>query len=270
MILDKDIPTADPGALIIQYTPLLYKLVRRYKQYLENLPAVDEEDLLQAGRIAIYTAQKQYDPDGGASFLTYAFDHIRSMMRRTMRFKADGSLPEEALISLDEPLNEDSDETKLDFVPDTTPTAEERIIAQDDRQEVADAVHAAVDRLKSSKQREVMRRVWLDGQDRETAAAEMGTTYTALCSADMNARTKLRRDNQLRQFAILRYPFFRVGVRKFQNTFISATERAVLWRERVFDEQFGEGAFVTMPHDKATIDHDPETVQTSTITEARS
>ena len=187
-----------------------------------------------------------------------------------MRFKADGSLPEEALISLDEPLNEDSDETKLDFVPDTTPTAEERIIAQDDRQEVADAVHAAVDRLKNEKQREVVRRVWIDGQDRETAAAEMGTTYKALCSVDVNARTKLRLDDQLRQFAILRYPFFRVGVRKFQNTFTSATERAVLWRERVFDEQFGEGAFVTMPHDKATIDHDPETVQTSTITEARS
>ena len=228
MILDKDIPTADPGELIIQYTPLIYKVANRYKPYLEKLPAVDEEDLLQAGRIGIYHAQKKYDPDAGAAFLTYAFDHVRSMMQRTMRLKADGSLPEEALISLDEPLSEDGDDTRGSFVQDTEPTAEERMIADESHQETADAIHAAIDRLKNDKQREVMRRVWLDGQSREEAAAEMGTTYKALYDVDYMARANMRRDKILIEFAM---PHFAVGVNRFRTTWTSATEAAVIWRD---------------------------------------
>ena len=73
MIMDKDIPTADPGELIIQYTPLIYKISDRYTDVLEKSGAVDLDDLLQAGRIAIYNAQGSYDPEKGASFMSYCY-----------------------------------------------------------------------------------------------------------------------------------------------------------------------------------------------------
>ena len=234
MILDKQVPTADPGELIIQYTPLIYKIERRYHELLDRSGAIDQDDLLQAGRLAICSAQKTYDPDGGASFLSYSINRIRSYMRRVLGFKADGTLPE-YMTYLDEPLAEDSDETRLDFVPDTALTAEERIVEQDGRQETIDAVRAAVEQMKSDKQREAVTRIWLDGQDTETAAAAMGIRKTALYSLDRAARSSLRRDYQLKQYAM---PYFHVGVNRFRSTWTSATEAAVIWRDEHLPEKY--------------------------------
>ena len=252
MIMDKDIPTADPGELIIQYTPLIYKIANRYRSYTDKLPAIDEDDLLQAGRIAIYNAQKKYDPDGGASFLTYAFDMVRNSMQRTMGLSSDGKLPK-IPVSLDEPISEDGEDTRLDSIPDTAPTAEERLVEEAGHQETAEAVHAAIDRLGTDKQREVIRRVWLDGQNREDAAEEMGTTYHALCSVDKTARKNMKRDKILQMFVM---PTFGVGVRKFRTTWTSATEAAVLWRERMFDAKYGDGAFISMTGKEVHADSD--------------
>lgn len=227
-IPDKDVPTANPDELIAQYTPLLYKIVNRYSSYMKQLAAIDEDDLMQAGRIAIYNAQKKFDPEGGASFLSFVFDRIRGAMRYTLGFKADGTLPEIPL-SLDKLLTDEADTTHLDLIPDTAPTAEERIIDRETNQELSEAVHSAVDRLKSQKQREVIKRVWLDGQDRSAAAAEMGIKKPALCALDQNGRDKLRRDKELRLYAT---PFFQVGVSEFRSTWISSVEKTVIWREK--------------------------------------
>ena len=243
MITDRDIPTADPGKLILLLTPLLYKIMNRYRLMLAKLPAVDVDDLLQAGRVAIFLAQKKYDPDGGASFITFVFDRIRSAMHRTMKLKSDGSLP---VIpeSIDEPLSEDEDLTLLDTVADTEPTAEESIVAEDARQETAEAVHAAVDRLKNPKHRECIKRVWFDAQDKETAAAEMGYSVPVFRNTELQARYKLKRDPELKQFASLPYPLMRVGVDSFNSKWASSTEVTVLWRERHYDEVYGTGAFL--------------------------
>lgn len=267
MISDKEIPTADPGALIIQYTPLLYRIVKRYKSALDGRPAIDAEDLLQAGRMAIFDGQKQYDPEGDSSFLLFIYDRIRLAMRHVLGFKYDGSLPE-IPIYLDTPVGENSEETRLDFVPDPSMNAEESIIEQDTHQETAEAVHAAIDRLKNAKQREVITRCWIDGQDKTEAAAEMGINIRALQAVDLEGRHKLRRDCELRSYAAMRFPSFRVGVRGFRSTWTSATEKAVLWRENLFDEKYGTGAFVSLSSRPAAAAQDPDDVQTSMM-EAR-
>lgn len=225
-ISDKEIPTADPEAVIEQYTPLLCKIAERYKPVLEKTGSVDVEDLIQAGRIAVYNAQKKYNPDGGASFLSYVFDWIRSAMRRTAGIR-NGKAPE-ILLSLDEPLSDDSDIVRGDTIPDTAPTAEETTIEQDARQETAEAVHAAIDRMKSDKQREVITRVWIDGQDRAAAADDMKMKIGALRALDKAGRSTLRRDWQLKQFAM---PMFSVSVSRFRTTWTSAVEAAVIWRD---------------------------------------
>ncbi len=261
MILDAQVPTADPGELIIQFTPLLHYIARRYREIVEKQPSIDEDDLLQAGRIAIYNCQKTYDPNGGASFMTYAFDRIRGSMRRVLGFRSDGILPP-ILESLDEPLDDESDATRLDLVPDTTPTAEERIVDQDEHDETAEAVHAAVDRLKNPTYRETIRRVWFDGQDKDTAAAEMGCNVHVLRQNDLQARYKLKRDKDLKAYAALQYPIMRVGAGRFRSTWTSGTEATVLWRERRYDWEYGTGAFVAAGRP------DHGNVQTSILREA--
>lgn len=227
MIADADIRSADPAAVIKQYEPYIQKLANRYIPTLSNTGAVDMDDLIQVGRIAVAEAQRKYNPETG-SFINFLYYCIRSAMRSALGFDHQTGEPPEILVYLDEPLTEDTDATRLDMVPDTALNAEEKRIEQDTHDETAEAVRAAVDRLKSDRQREVIRRVWLDGQERETAAADMEINYKALCSLDREARSRLRRDHELKQYAM---PFFHVGVNRFRSTWTSATEAAVLWRE---------------------------------------
>ncbi len=262
MFEDKDIPTADPEALINQYMPLVTKLANRYRVLLERSGSVDLDDLLQAGRIAIFDAQKDYTKGNGVSFLTCVYNRVKWYILRTLGYK-NGKLPP-VLRYLDEPIQdqrssaEDSDRTLMDTIPDPTLTAEENTIEQDERQETIDAVHAALDRLKNAKQREVVTRCWLNEQTKPEAAAEMGIKLKSLQQIDLEARYKLRRDIDLKRFYALRFPLFRVSVSSFHSTFTSATEKAVLWRERKYDEMFGDGSFANL-----TGRQDPDGVQTS-------
>lgn len=232
-IQDKDIPAADPGKLIIQYTPLIYKVAQRYRPVLETTGSVDIEDLFQAGRIAIYNAQKQYDPEAGASFTSYAFNWIRNAMRNALGFK-NGEAPQ-ILEYLDEPLSDDGEETRLDYIPDPSPTAEDNIIEQDSRNETAEAVHAAIDRLSNEKHREIINRVYLQNQDKQTAADEMGMKIGSFYAADYAARCKLRRDKKL---LWLYKPMISSGLARFKLTWESPVESLVLWKEKVglYDE----------------------------------
>ncbi len=229
MIPNEEVPTATPEAIVEQFSGWVKYLAKRYSTALERTGAVDDQDLYQTGILALLKAQETYDPGKGYGFLRHSQYLIRNAMRRELGFDPHtGEMPAPP-VSLDEPLNEDSDDTRKDFVPDSTPTAEETIVDRDGHQETADAVRAAVNRLKNPKQREVITRCWLDGQPKREAAAEMGIGIRSLQMVDLEARQKLRRDRQLKEFAT---PYFHhVGVSQFQSTWTSATEWAVLWRE---------------------------------------
>ena len=229
-IPDKDIPAADPGTLIIQYTPLINKIAQRYRPVLETTGSVDIEDLLQAGRIAIYNAQKHYDPEGGSTFLSFSFNWIRNAMQNVLGFK-NGKAPL-ILEYLDEPLSDEGEDTRLDYIPDPSPTAEDKIIEQDSRNETAEAVHAAINRLKNEKHREIINRVYLQNQDRQTAAAEMGMKVGSFRSADYEARCKLGRDRKLQRLWFAR-PMINSGIKRFNETWSSSIEELVLWKEKV-------------------------------------
>ena len=226
-IPDKDIPNADPETLIYCFTPWVQKIALRYRDCLDRISSKDMDDLLQVGSLALLTAQKKYDPEGGLSFLGFSKLYISNAMRRELGFTSDGRLPAEPL-SLDAPLKEDSDFRLKDIVPDKTPTAEARIIEQDGHEETAEAVRAAVARLKNAKQKEVIRRVWFNGQDKQTVADEMEINLRYLQMIDLEARHKLRRDTILQQYAI---PYFSSGLQRFRRTWTSVVEAAVIWRE---------------------------------------
>ena len=227
MIEDEMVPTADPEMLIKQYEPLLYKLSGRYKSILENLPDIDLDDLIQAGRMVIYRYQSEYDPTQ-SSFLTFIYDRCRSAMRNMIGFRNDGSLPP-VPTSLDNPLPGDEDElTMMDTIPDPHPGPEEVVTDAEEQAEVSKAVREAVERLENEQQREAVRRIWLDEQPRKDAADKMGISTNQLNTLDCSARRKLSRDRILQHYAM---PTFSVGINAFRSSWSSSVEKAVIWLE---------------------------------------
>ncbi len=229
MLEDSQILEADTEAVIIQFEPYLQKLASKYIHVLGRTGAVDMDDLIQAGRIATATAQKRYDPDRG-SFLNCLYFYARKAMRNTLGYNSKTGEAPEALLYLDAPISEDKDTSLGDTIPDPDGVPmDEPIIEEESRRETSEQIHAALDRLKSDKQREAITRIHLDGQDKASAAADMGVSIIALRGLDRYAMGTLRRDIQLRRYAET-VPFIHVGVSRFNTTWTSATEAAVLWR----------------------------------------
>lgn len=232
-IPDSDIPGADPARVVAQYEPFVKKLAKRYIPILDRSGAVGLDDLYQAGRIAVLQAQKKYNPDEGSSFIHYLSFYIRSHIRRTLGFDNNGAAPAR-LVYLDEPLTDDegNETARVDLIadPDILPFDEPMIDAET-RNETAAEVHAALDRMKSDKQREIIRRVYLDGQTRQQAADETGAKIGAVYALDKEGRSTLRRDRRLKEYAQMIIPSFHVGVHTFRSTWTSAVERELIWKE---------------------------------------
>lgn len=139
------------------------------------------------------------------------------------------------LESLDEPLTEESDETRLDLLADETiPEADAGLLEEERKQTVRDAV----DRLNPD-QREVVRLRYFSGKTIKEAAAEMDITPVRAVTIWNNARQHLRRDRYLKALAEVnrRTPYLLgVGVTRFNSTFTSAVEELVLLRERLLQK----------------------------------
>lgn len=229
-IPDELIPNASPEDVVQQYAPLVRKAVRRYSGALRLTCAVGPDDLEQVGSIAILDAQKTYNPSAGKSFVGWALFYICSAMRKELQIR-DGKMKDPVFVRLDETIDEDGETTRGDELadPDAVPIDED-LLTDETRRETTEAVHAAIDRMKSAKQREVIKRVYLEGQDRKTAAAEMGIKTTALRSLDQAGRSTLQMDYRLRKY-VMTMPSFHVSVGRFNSNWTSAVELAVIWRE---------------------------------------
>lgn len=230
MIADDEIRSADPAAVIEQYEPFLIKLANRYDDILSRTGAVGFDDLLQVGRIAVLDAQKTYYPDKG-SFINWISYYIRKAMRSALDFDNQTGAAPVPLVYLDEPLSDDTETKRGDMVadPDALPI-DEPIIEDETKREISKQVREAVERMKSDRQREVITRVWLNGQERTAAAADMGMKTTALQTLDKTARTTLRRDWRLKRFVSQEVPLIFVSLARFNTTWTSATEEAAFWR----------------------------------------
>ena len=174
-IRDELIPSADPAAVVAQYEPLIKKVARQYISILERSGAVGLEDLHQVARMVILRAQRTYIP-GNASFFTFIYKPIHWAIRRALGFDNRTGAAPPWLVYLDEPLPglEAEEITRLDTLvdPEAVPM-DEPIIEDETRRENPAEVRAAVDRLKSERQREIIRRVYFDGETRQAAAKDL-------------------------------------------------------------------------------------------------
>ena len=238
-IPDADIHDADPETLVYCFELWVKKIANRYKALLAKTGAVDFDDLVQAGRMALLQAQKKYDVASGVSFLKHSRFYIMNAMRRELGITSDCRLPV-FLKSLDEPLTEDTEETMLDMLADDSIEPDDERIQRLERYE---ELHRAIGRLKSVKHREIIKRVYFDEEDRQDAAAAMGMKVGAFYSADREALSKLRRDKTLKQLCA---PVFSTSLSRFRINFTSAVEAEVLWREMETDRLLGKGAYIRM------------------------
>lgn len=230
-IPDKDIPNADQEQLVYCFMPWVKKIAFRYRELLDQISRVDEEDLFQVGSLALLKAQKNYDPEGGASFLGFSKFYIRSAMRRELGYSSDGQLPPSP-VSLDKTLDDEADDSILDIIEDPNiQPFDEAMIEAETREKTVAEVHAAVDRLKSQKQHDIIKRIWFDGEARNGIAADMGLSHQRISAIEKNGFRKLSQDEQLKKLAYDVVPFIHVGSSRFNTTWTSATEWAVLWRE---------------------------------------
>lgn len=250
-IKDSDIPNADPEKVIIQYSGLIKKIAKSYSGFVNQTGAFDIDDLIQAGMIAILEAQKKYDPEKGMGFTHFCSFYLRNLMRRTIGIGNDGNT-DPVPIPLDKPLLPDEDGTGsiIDLIPDPTANTEENYIEKEHKEEISREVREALLRLRNENQREAIRRVYLENQDRETVASDLG-----IDSAKLNQILYLGKHQMSRDFRLIRFikPFFSTSIKLFRRTWASSVEAEILWKEAAYNRKFGEGAFLTMP--------DPDKIQ---------
>lgn len=229
MIADSEIRGADPAAVVKQYEPYLQKMANRYAFALSRTGAVDMDDLIQVGRIAIIEAIKQYKPDRG-SFIKLLSYYVRNAMRKEVGIDGNtGTLPPVPL-SLDEPLSDETEATLGDILPDPGAVPlDEPIMLDESRRETSEQIRAALDRMKHDKQRAAISLVWLEEKSKQSAADELGVNLKYFYELERTGRSSLRRDERLRLYA-QDVPYIHIGMKRFNTTWTSATEYAVLWR----------------------------------------
>lgn len=74
--------------ILEKYERLCHKLARKFAF---TAPSYQHEDLVQEGRIGLLQAMASFDPENGASFMTWAFYHVRGTIAGCGR--VDGKQP---------------------------------------------------------------------------------------------------------------------------------------------------------------------------------
>lgn len=204
----------------------------RYSWAIERRSDLDRDDLQQAAYLGILQAQKAYKEERGG-LVTLAGFYARKEIRALLGIK-NGKLPP-ALESLDEPLNDETDETRLDLLADETiPEADAALLEEEKRQTVRDAVSGLAD-----DQRAVVTLRFFEGMTYPQTAAEMDITPIRAVAIWANTRRNLSRNRFLKALAEVNRstPYLLgVGVTRFNSTFTSAVEELVFLRERLLKQ----------------------------------
>lgn len=203
---------------------LIWAIARRFAPLCS--PAVDVEDLFQAGFFGLVRASETFE-EGRAAWSTWAAYYIRNAMRDALG--RHRSQPE--LVSLDAPIEGTDDLTLGDVIADTSAPAPEAEAVLSDRQW---QVRAAVDALARDEYRYVISRKYFDGKTYGEIAGEMGVSAARVSQLAAEGRKRLSKNKSLKAYLDEYTPFIRhKGVTAFNRDWTSTTEAAVLWREKV-------------------------------------
>ncbi len=173
----------DPDAFV-ELTQRYMSLIRAKAASFPHT-ALESDDLYQEGLLGLYRAARTYDPDGAASFRTYAgvcISHqIIAAYRSHFRKK---NLPLNSSLSLDDeesPVQEDS------FARSVRSNPEALLIAQENLQIVNERIRRGLSRLEQQ-----VLFLYLGGATYAEIAKRRGITPKAVDNAMQRVRRKLR------------------------------------------------------------------------------
>jgi len=220
-------------SLYAQNKGLLIMLARRYARACEMDRAVSQEDLVQAGFLALVRAKRSYDPSGGRSWAGWAAWHIRREYESALCLRAGARIQAHSgADTLDRSVNEDggSAATLGELLPDDSlPDADAGLLLDELRRDV----RAAVARLEDGDERRAVQLCQLEARSCRDAAQVMGISCRQVRQLNHRARERLSRDRRLRRLVDLddRTRFHaHKGVAAFNRDWTSVTEGAALWR----------------------------------------
>lgn len=171
------------------------QLAKRYMQLVRVcarplfLAGGDSEDLIQEGTFGLLSAIRQYKPDCGASFRTFAETCVRkrlySAVKSASRLK---HIPLNDGMSFEQ-LSEESD-LRLSAIPaQFRHTPEDLVLARESKEELYRALSARL----SGMEKQVLS-LYLDGYHYQDIAQRLGKDTKAIDNAVQRIRRKLARD----------------------------------------------------------------------------
>jgi RNA polymerase sporulation-specific sigma factor len=171
-------------ALILRYGKVVRSCMRPY-----FLAGGDSEDLLQEGMIGLLSAMREYDPQGGASFQTYAALCIRrriiSAAKSASRLKHS---PLNDCISLEEVLSDEKQSLSRLTGQRFDRSPEDQVLA---REREADVL-AAYARYLSEFETQILEH-FLSGESYQSIAAHCDCSRKSVDNAVQRIRKKLAR-----------------------------------------------------------------------------
>lgn len=146
----------------------------------------DSEDLIQEGMIGLLSAIREYEPDKGAAFRTYARtciqNRIRSAVRSAQRMK---NAPLNDGVPLEDVLSDESQALGTHYYQRSP---EEQVLARESEKEFISTYSRCLSKLEA----EILR-LYLDGLSYEEMAAVAGRDIKAVDNAVQRIRHKLAR-----------------------------------------------------------------------------
>ena len=171
-------------ALILRYRRIVLACTRPF-----FLAGGDSEDLLQEGMIGLLSAMRQYDPQAGAAFRTYAETCVRrrviSAARSAARLKHS---PLNDGVSLEEILSEENQRVSLPVGRSFDRSPEDQLLA---REREGDFI-SAYSRYLSDFERAILAH-YLDGLSYGEIAVRTGRSVKSVDNAVQRIRKKLAR-----------------------------------------------------------------------------
>lgn len=198
-----------------------------------DMSGVEQDDLIQAGFLALHDAVMGFEPDAGMSFVGYLAFYLKRNFRECCGIRTSKRDPIDISARLDAPVNNEDGASSLgELVPDTQAEAERE--AAEDRifqGQLRGAMTKALDTL-DGRQRDTIRRRYWRGESFDRIAEQTGRTKSQVRQIEWQALRALRREpcvKLLRPFIDeMRscYAYQGTGFVTFKFTGASSVERA--------------------------------------------
>ena len=222
------------------YKFLYIKISEYYRLFQDRFTAsgVTLEDLQQECYFIMLDMIEAYDPGKDYKFITYWDYQTRNYLwRNVIKINHQGvdNRPLNNCFSLDIPIREDEEETRLNLLPDEM--AAEGFDDINDkiyRQQLHRALDRAMDDSLTDRQKQVIERRYYENQTQYQIAAELGSSLGYIGQVEKKALQRLREHNErtaileeYRQDILSTYAYKNIGVNSFRNDRASSVEIAV-------------------------------------------